>query len=125
MRHLAGDKYEVYSAGLNSVGVHTLTHKVMAEIGIDTASQTSKEVGVYLGKIGFNHVVFVCDKAERDCPHVFPFSTDRISWPIEDPKLGVGTDEEKVARFRAVRDILFRTITNWIEELEREAALRR
>jgi len=120
MRHLAGDRYDVYSAGLRSKGIHPLTHVVMKEIGIDTSSHSSKNVGIYLGKIGFNYVVFVCDKAERDCPHVFPFTTNRISWSIEDPNTNCGTEQDKLERFRRIRDNLHQRITNWIAKTDRE-----
>ena len=120
MRHMAGDRFDVYSAGLNPQSIHPLTHVVMNEIGIDTGSQTSKDVGDYLGKVGFSHVVFVCDKAERDCPHIFPFATNRLSWPIEDPSSSTGSEQDKLERFRLVRDTLYQRITSWVAEMNRE-----
>ena len=122
MRHMAGDRFDVYSAGLSPKGIHPLTHTVMNEIGIDTRGQTSKDVGMYLGKVSLNHVVFVCDKAEHDCPHIFPFTTNRLFWPVEDPNFGDGSDQEQLVRFRQVRESLRQRITNWVAEMEREKA---
>lgn len=119
IRHLAGDRFDVYSAGLNPQGIHPLTRVVMNEIGIDTTEQSSRDVSVYLGKVSFNYVIFVCDKAERDCPHVFPFIANRLSWPIEDPKAGISSDKEKLELFRQVRDTLYQRITSWLAETDR------
>jgi arsenate reductase len=94
----------------------------MNEFGIDTSGQTSKDVGMYLGKVSFKHVVFVCDKAERDCPHVFPFTTNRLFWPIEDPNKDDISPQERLERFRRVRDSLREKISSWIAEMDREKA---
>jgi arsenate reductase len=122
LRYVAGDRFDVYSAGLSPKGIHPLTHTVMNEIGIDTSLQSSKDVGIYLGKVGFSHVVFVCDKAERDCPHVFPFTTNRLSWPIEDPTLNGRSDQEQLVRFRQARESLRQRIATWVAEMDRERA---
>ena len=122
MRHMAGDRFEVYSAGLSPKGIHPLTHTVMNEIGVDISGQSSKDVGMYLGKVTLNHVVFVCDKAERDCPHVFPFTTNRHFWPIDDPNSGDISPQEKLERFRRVRDSLQTKISSWVTEMDRERA---
>ena len=68
LRFHAGDKYEVYSAGLEPKGVHPLTIRVMAERGIDLSAQTSKHLSQYAGKINFDYLITVCGNADEKCP---------------------------------------------------------
>ena len=84
LRFHAGDKYEVYSAGLEPKGVHPLTVRVMAERGIDLSAQTSKHLSQYAGKINFDYLITVCGNADEKCP-VFPGMGIRLHWPFDDP----------------------------------------
>ena len=93
LRSIAGDKYDVFSAGTHPKGVHPLTIQVMREIDINVSGQTSKDVGVFAGQ-SFDYVITVCDRAKQACP-VFPGSVP-IHWGFDDP-----IDE---ASFRRVRD---------------------
>jgi len=122
LRRMSGDRFDVYSAGLNSKSIHPLTHVVLNEIGIDTSSQRSKDVSLYLGKVSLNYVIFVCDAAESDCPHIFPFTTNRLSWSIADPSVGSENEQEILERFRQVRDTIQRKIADWLVERNREEA---
>lgn len=118
LRRDAGDRFEIYSAGLEPRGVHPLTVQVMDEIGIDITGQRSKAVRDVLGRIGFRHVIFVCHAAEQNCPTIFPFSTNRLSWPFDDPTAFEGPDDERLTRFRDVRDQIEARIQTWLQELD-------
>jgi arsenate reductase len=116
-RH-AGDRFEVYSAGYEPTDINPFTRQVMAEVGLDLGGQYAKGVKEYLGKINFAYVIIVCDRAEKTCPTAFPsISRQRLFWPFEDPVAFEGTDEEKLAKFREIRDQIDQRIRQWLNEL--------
>jgi arsenate reductase len=115
LRKYANDYFEVYSAGYDPKPVNPLTIKVMKEIGIDLASHYSKDLNQFLGKIHFGIVVTVCTKAENNCP-TFPGVSTRLFWPFEDPAQIKGTEEEKLAKFREIRDQIDNKIKDWLKE---------
>ncbi|MFW6295358.1 MAG: arsenate reductase ArsC [Halanaerobium sp.] len=117
LRKYAGDKYEVYSAGLEAQGIHPKTIKVMAEAGIDISSQKSKSLKKYLGKKHFGFLITVCARAEEECP-VFPDVSTRFYWPFDDPRAAEGSEEEILNKFREVRDQIEQRIKEFIEERE-------
>ena len=82
LRHLAGQRYEVFSAGTHPKGLHPLTIETMQEIGIDVSQQTSKDVQQFLNQ-KFDYVITVCDRAKQHCP-VFP-GAEPIHWGFDDP----------------------------------------
>jgi arsenate reductase (thioredoxin) len=104
MRHYAADRFEPYSAGLKPIDINPLTIQVMKEIGIDISQQVSKGIGVYLGKEFFHYLITVCDEADKNCPTTWPGVTKRMHWSFEDPAAFEGTDEEKLLKFRQIRD---------------------
>ena len=116
LRYYAGDRFEVYRAGLESKGINPYTIRVMNEVGLDVSSGRSKDVMEFLGKVHVGYVITVCSNAEERCP-IFPFSTQRLHWPFEDPAAFVGTDDEKTAKFREVRDLIDQRIRAWLQEL--------
>jgi arsenate reductase len=116
LRHYAGDRFEVYSAGIEPKGINPYTLLVMDEIGIDIRSQGSKSVSTYLGRMIFSYVITVCSNAEANCP-IFPGYTMRMHWPFDDPASVTGTDDEKLAKFRQVRDQIAARIREWLVEL--------
>jgi arsenate reductase len=114
----AGDRFEVYSAGYEPTDINPFTRQVMAEMGLDLGSQYAKGVKEYLGKINFAYVIIVCDRAEKTCPIAFPsILRQRLFWPFEDPVAFEGTEEEKLAKFREIRDQIDRRILQWLREL--------
>jgi len=114
----AGDRFEVYSAGYEPTDINPFTRQVMKEVGLDLGGQYAKGVKEYLGKINFAYVIIVCDRAEKTCPTAFPsISRQRLFWPFEDPVSLEGTDEEKLAKFREIRDQIDRRILQWLNEL--------
>lgn len=102
LRHLAGDRFEVFSAGTVATRVHPLAITAMAERGIDISQQTSDHLDQYLG-MEFDYVITVCDHAKETCPY-FPITKVRLHWSLPDPSAATGTEEERLAKFREVRD---------------------
>jgi len=104
LRHDAGNVYEVFSAGTKPTHVRPEAITVMREVGIDISGHRSKAVDEFAGQ-DFDYVITVCDNAKQSCP-VFPAKTNRIHWSIEDPAAVQGSEEERLAAFRRVRDEL-------------------
>ena len=118
LRKYGAGRYEAYSAGLEPKGLNSLTVQVMKEIGIDVSGYRSKGVAEYLGKVLFAYLVTVCDDAERNCPSVWPGVKTRLHWSFEDPAAFDGSEEEKLAKFREVRDQIEGKVRAWLSELE-------
>jgi arsenate reductase len=85
----------------------------MQEIGIDISAHTSKHMKEFLG-VNVDTVITVCGNADQACP-IFPGQVNRHHWPFEDPAHAVGTDEEKMAVFRRVRNEIRRTFTAYAD----------
>ena len=102
LRDLAGDRFEVTSAGTEATHVRPLAIRVMDEIGIDISGQESKTLERYLGE-PFDYVITVCDDANEACPF-FPGANKRLHWSFEDPSRAEGSEDERLAIFRRVRD---------------------
>lgn len=102
LRHLAGDRYEVYSAGTVATKVNPLAIKAMAENGIDISYHTSDHIDKYMG-MEFDYVITVCDNANESCPY-FPTNKTKWHWSFEDPSAATGTEEERLAKFREIRE---------------------
>ena len=116
LRHYAGDRFEAYSAGLEPQGIHPLTTRVMAEIGLPLTGQYAKDVREYLGRVHFGYLITVCADAEARCPSVFPGLGQRLHWAFEDPAAFVGSEEARLQKFRQVRDQIDRRIRDWLAE---------
>jgi arsenate reductase len=116
LRKYGGDRFEPHSAGLEPKGVNPLTVKVMNEAGVDISGQNSKGIETYLGKTHFQYLVTVCDDADKNCPTVWPGVNTRMHWSFEDPARFEGSAEEKLAKFREVRDLLEKKIKQWVAE---------
>ena len=108
LRHFAGDRYDVYSAGTEASLVRPEAIAVMNEVGIDISGQTSKTLARYLPE-RWDYVITVCDDANESCP-VFPGTSDRSHWSFPDPSKVTGTEKERLAAFRDVRDQIARRI---------------
>ena len=103
LRAAAGDTLNVQSAGSKPAGyVHPLAIQVMKEIGVDISSHCSKHMDEFL-KQPVETVITVCGNADQACP-MFPGQVNRYHWGFDDPAHARGTDEEKLAVFRRVRD---------------------
>jgi len=117
-RKYAGDKFEVYSAGLEPKGINPFTIRVMEEIGISLDGQRSKSLNEYLAKVHFAHLFTVCGHAEANCPRVFLTQGQHKHWDFEDPAAFEGSYEEKMAKFREVRDQIDQRVQDWVAEVE-------
>jgi arsenate reductase len=112
LRAAAGERFEVASAGTEARGVHPLAVRAMGEVGVDIAGQTSKTLDRFLGE-RWEYVVTVCDSANESCP-VFPQATARLRWSFDDPSAARGSEEERLAAFRRVRDEIAGRIATWL-----------
>jgi arsenate reductase len=115
LRKYGGEHFEVYSAGLEPKGIHSLAARVMEEIGLPLTNQLSKDVDEYVGKVHFGYVITVCSHADDKCP-IFPDISQRLRWAFDDPAAIEGTDEEKLLKFRQVRDQIRQRICGWLIE---------
>ena len=104
LRHLAGDRFDAASAGTAATAVRPLAVRAMDELGIDISSQESKTLDRYLGE-PFDAVVTVCDQANEACP-VFLGAKERLHWSFPDPSKATGTEDDQLAVYRAVRDVM-------------------
>ena len=102
LRHEAGDRFEVFSAGTKPSHVRPEAIVVMNEIGIDIAGHRSKSVDEFTGQ-DLDYVITVCDDANEVCP-VFPRRVQRLHWPFPDPAAVEGSEEQRRAAFKKVRD---------------------
>jgi arsenate reductase len=116
LRKYAGEKFDVYSAGLEPKGINPYTRQALQEIGIGLEGHYAKHVREYMGKINFGYLITVCSDAEDKCPATFPGVSHRLHWSFEDPATFVGSDEEKMQQFREVRDQIDQQIKNWLAE---------
>ncbi len=123
LRHLAGNTFEVFSAGLDPKGINPLTTRVMEEIGIPLEGHYAKHVNEYMGKIHFGYLITVCSDAEQRCPSTFPGISHRLHWAFDDPAAFVGTAEENIKKFREIRDQIDLRIRLWLEERKSEGAI--
>ena len=115
LRKHAGDRFEVVSAGLEPTTIHPLTTRVLNEIGVDVSSQRAKGLDGLMGKKSFQLAIIVCERTQRNCPTIYPFALQRLDWPFEDPAEAQGTDEEKLQKFRDVRDQIEARILEWLK----------
>jgi arsenate reductase (thioredoxin) len=115
LRKYAGDHFEVYSAGFAPRPIYPYTIQVMKEIGYDLKDQHPKNLAQYLGKEHFGIIITMCKKAEEQCPTLPDVST-RLYWDLEDPAAFQGTEEEKLAKFREIRDKINEKTKAWLKE---------
>jgi len=122
LRHEAGDRFDVFSAGTQPSRVRPEAIAVMHEIGIDISGHRSKSIDEFKGR-DLDTIVTVCDHAKEFCP-VFPGATQRLHWPFEDPASVTGTEEQRKDAFRKIRDLIHRRIKVFLDEGD-DAILRR
>ena len=116
LRKYAGKHLKAYSAGLKPGVINPYAERVMREIGIDLSGQYSKSVKEYLGKMTFAYLITVCVDAEANCPTTFPGIGQWLSWAFDDPAAVEGPEEEKLRKFREVRDQIEKRIKLWLEQ---------
>ena len=116
LRHLGGDRFDVHSAGSIPSMVHPLAIRALAEIGIDAGGQRSKHWAVYRDAPPFDYIVAVCAPDEQYCP-IMPARGRRLYWPTEDPIGAVGSEEERMAVFRRVRDEIAGRVKRFVQQV--------
>jgi arsenate reductase len=104
LRHVAGDRFEVASAGTEATRVRPLALRAMAEVGVDLSAHSSKTLDRFLAE-PWDYVITVCDDANDACP-TFPGGRQRLHWSFPDPSRASGTEEEQLAVYRRVRDAI-------------------
>ncbi len=104
LRKYAGDKAEVYSAGIETHGVNPRAIQIMKEDGIDISKHTSNNINEYRD-INFDFVITVCDHAKEQCPF-FPSNAKKFHYNFPDPAKASGTEEEIMNHFREVREMI-------------------
>ncbi|MBK9319097.1 MAG: arsenate reductase ArsC [Bacteroidetes bacterium] len=104
LRHFAGDEANVYSAGIETHGVNPRAIAIMKEDGIDISTHTSNHVDEYMN-IEFDLILTVCDNAKENCPY-FPSKAKRFHYNFPDPAKAIGSEEEIMAEFRKVREMI-------------------
>lgn len=104
LRHFAGEKAEIYSAGIETHGVNPRAISIMKEDGIDISKHTSNNIDEYLD-IDFDFVITVCDNAKEHCP-AFPTKAKKFHHNFPDPAKSKGIEEEVLEEFRRVRQMI-------------------
>ncbi len=116
LRHLAGHRFEVFSAGTKPTQVNPRAIKAMAELKIDISRYKSQSVDEFLNQ-SFDFVITVCDSARESCP-VFSNARNSLHWSFEDPADATGTEEEVMHVFRQVRDLIKDRLEVFLDECE-------
>lgn len=114
LRHFAGDKAEVYSAGIETHGVNPKAVEAMKADGIDISAHTSNNINEYLN-IDFDFMITVCDHAKESCPY-FPTQAKKFHHNFPDPAKASGTESEVKEHFKAVRELIKNYSEDFIKE---------
>ncbi len=123
LREHGGDRFEAYSAGCAVADeVHPYAVRAMEEVGIDISGQYPKGLMRLMGKMHFGYVITVCARAEKDCPTAFPGVGLKLSCLFDDPRGPEIPEENRLDKFREVRDQIEAKILHWLEHPEEEIA---
>lgn len=112
LRHLAGGRFDVYSAGSKPSVVHPLAIRVMHERGLDIGQHRSKHLDEFRQQ-PFDYVITVCDQAAETCP-VFPGRAARLHWSFPDPAAAAGDEAARLQAFRSARDAIEARLREWL-----------
>jgi arsenate reductase len=104
LRHFAGEKAEIYSAGIEAHGVNPNAVATMREDGLDISGHTSNTVDEW-NDVEFDYIITVCDNAHERCPY-FPSKAVRLHHNFPDPAKATGTSDEIMKQFSAVRQLI-------------------
>lgn len=113
LRARGGEAFDVFSAGTQPRVVHPLTIKVMREIGIDLSDHRAKSLKEFRDQPPMDLVVTVCDEAAEACPY-FPNARQQAHWGFPDPSRVEGSEEERLAAFRHIRDLIATRIQQFL-----------
>lgn len=115
LRHLAGERFEAYSAGTHPVGLNPGSVEAMAEVGVDISGHRSKNVSEFLNQ-PVDYVITVCDRAKESCPR-WPGAGSILNWSFDDPA-AVSDSTERQNVFRRVRDEIGQSIRKFLAEYD-------
>jgi arsenate reductase (thioredoxin) len=115
LRHAGGGAYQVFSAGTNPSQVRPEAIAALREMGIDISDQRSKSVDEFLGQ-PLDYLITVCDHARETCPVFSGPVHKRLHWPFEDPAAVQGTESERLAAFRRIRDEIRSRVAEFVKE---------
>lgn len=126
LNSMAGDRFEAESAGFDVQELNPLAVAVMMEVGIDISGNKTKEVfDLYRHGRAFSYAIKVCDQVKQErCP-IFPGMVKRIAWSFADPATLVGSDEEKLAAIRLIRDEIKSSVSDFIASEAQQIETRR
>lgn len=113
LRDLAGEQFEIYSAGSKPSTVNPFAIRAMQERGLDIRHHHSKHLNQFID-VPFDYVITVCDNAAESCP-IFPGPAQRIHWGFPDPAAVEGSDEALLEAFRVVRDAIEQQLRQWLK----------
>lgn len=116
-RSLAGGRFEVLSCGLNPGEPNPLALRVLEERGLDVSQLRSKGIDTVMGRVGIRYAIMVCEDAEASCPAIYPFAMETLRWPFPDPATAPGSEEQRLAKFREIRDSIERRLRSWLAEI--------
>ena len=118
LNSICGEFFEAHSAGLEPGSLNPLAVEVMREACIDISQEKTQAVfDMFKSGQLFSHVITVCDESSAEkCP-IFPGPTRRLHWSFADPSQVTGTDKEKLARVREIRDEIREKIETWCTEV--------
>jgi arsenate reductase len=114
LRHYAGERATIYSAGIETHGVNPTAIVIMKEDGIDISQHTSNHIDEYRN-IDFDYVITVCDNAKENCPY-FPTKAKKFHHNFPDPSKVSGTEEEILTAFRTVREMIKDYCKHFVDE---------
>jgi arsenate reductase len=117
LKQICGESFHVESAGTRPGQLNPLAVEAMAELGIDISQNKTKSIFPFIReRPPFNYVISVCDEsAQEHCP-TFPSGVEQLQWSFPDPSKFTGTQEEKLARTREVREAIKKRIDAWCAE---------
>ena len=117
VKHIAPERFDVHSSGIEAGKMNPLVVQAMAEIGISMTGQYAKLAQEYIDrKEVFDYVITVCDESSAErCP-MFPGKHIRLHWGFPDPSALSGSDEEKLEGIRPIRDSIHKRVLNWLAE---------
>ncbi|MEP6951848.1 MAG: arsenate reductase ArsC [Ginsengibacter sp.] len=114
LRQFAGERAEIYSAGVETHGVNPRAIQIMKEDNVDISHHTSNNIEEYRN-IDFDYVITVCDNAKERCPF-FPSNAKKFHYNFPDPAKAAGSEEQITNEFRKVRDLIKKYSQNFIKE---------
>ncbi len=114
LRYYAGDKAEVYSAGVETHGVNPRAIATMTQDGIDISGHTSNNISAYIG-VDFDYVITVCDNAKERCPY-FPTNAQKFHYNFPDPAKATGTEAEIQNAFSEVREMIKHYCADFVKQ---------